>query len=378
MADEQLRKAWEGLMYGGNQFLEGQQKKSQQNELQNLYTNTAKRLNELISPQPTMQDKNMGKFGQVTMPTQSEPNFQEGLRYLYEQLPKFSQYGDQGNAYTKSLQGLYESTAELNKPPKKDIREVNGQLVDITNGTPQVLFGEKKEKPVKKSVEEWGKMSYEDILKEAKTDDDLLQAYYLANPEVQQKIYDNYKFVKDAVDQNYKEGIYTPKAPGSHRRGGLKMPPLTGAEGKDLSSLKRFDELNQDFESLDDKGKENRRELEQKLMKQFNTDEQGVFELASRLNNATPKEQKQILSEYKTGVYKNEPKVDSQVMQERINAYSQYPTQLDQAYAREQAGETGVYDQVLLQFYNELKWDYDNGVITRKEYDMWKKAYPRY
>jgi hypothetical protein len=130
----------------------------------------------------------------------------------------------------------------------------------------------------------------------------------------------------------------------------------------------------------DEKWLEKRREHEQDMMKKYHKSEEEIFAESQKLGGMDDKEAKKYINQNftKMGVDKS-TQVDNSTMQKRASLYDQknpnnYFNMLDKQYKENPAG----YEKMLLQFYNEIKWDLDNGIINKEFYDALHKAYQDY
>ena len=354
-------------------------KKNTSDDLREVFNAGKQELMKSFMPQQNIQQGQTPQGGMFEQKT-NEYNPQAGIESVYNTISKIIPYGKEGEPYIDMIENIF----KVNQPktPEYDIREVNGQLVQIDKKNPannKVVYGEpKKEKPV------YNQKFYEGLTPETIKDltpDQIKEGYFFLPKELQDNLYSSNQQIKDFVDNTLNQGDYEKsiKTGGlRHSRGPGKLPPISFGLKDDKGDFDKLKDLNERVwsgEQLTDTETENYKVLQTKLGQKYNLDYEQLAKVTEKLQNATtPKEQNKIMEQLQKGDYHNADENTSQAQidydAERINQWVDY---LDQIANSEGYGEQWNIQKQ--NFKNELKSYFDRGSITLKEYKNYLESY---
>lgn len=198
----------------GAGYLQGKQRNDLREKLANLYSAGIDKLFSFMNPTYTGEQGEQLSRGQVSNSLTNDPNqdpvqsivpdTKGALKSLYETTGNLIQYGDEGKGYATQLSNLWQGM-QPPEQPKKDIRVVGNQLVDITDPKNiQVLMDELKPNKVINNPETYGTMTMEQALK--LPPDELKKGIHYFSPEVQEQLTSKYTVLDKILNpEKYKQ-----------------------------------------------------------------------------------------------------------------------------------------------------------------------------
>lgn len=241
----ELNKLLSGAFQGAGALTGGIIQNNLRKKLTNLYSSGIDKLFSFMNPPPTYQDQQGNPLSrgqtqltddptQDPMQVQGQPDTKGALKSLYESTGNLMQYGDEGKQYAGLLSNLYQGM-QPPEPPKKDIRVVGNQLVDITDpNNMKVLMNELKPNKVINNPETYGTMTMEQALK--LPPDELKKGIYYFSPEVQEQLTGKYTVLDKILNpEKYKE------ISGSRRTGSRRLSTKKNVDTQDELDLENID-----------------------------------------------------------------------------------------------------------------------------------------